>query len=483
MENNRTKVHPRVKNNSNGFFKKIALTTCLGIGLTFGVVHADDSALDTIFHVYIDGEHVGMVDDKQVIQSYIDDMLNEQKGNYDDYSLTVGEEITYVEEKVFDPVTSTQKVIDAAEEQLSIKVNAHEVKIGDKVLGYFKNKETAEDTLSQYKANYVDQEVLESIEVAKEKDQEIELTLSIGDSQIIDVQLSEEVSYSTQKVSPQEVLNEKEGQTLLKKGTLEDKKHEVEKGEVLGKIASKYDLSAEKLLQLNPSLTEDSILQIGQEINVTEYKPFLDVIVIQEELVEETIAFEKEVVESDDLYKGDTKIKQEGQNGKKKVQYAIEKRNGQVVSREVVNEETTKEPVKDIVIKGTKVVPSRGSGQFGWPAVGGRVTSHMGPRWGSYHKGMDIAGVSNRSILAADNGVVESAGWDSGGYGNKVVINHNNGYKTIYAHLSSLSVSSGQTVTKGSKLGVMGSTGNSTGVHLHIEVYKNGSRVNPANVF
>ena len=105
----------------------------------------------------------------------------------------------------------------------------------------------------------------------------------------------------------------------------------------------------------------------------------------------------------------------------------------------------------------------------------------MGTRWGSMHRGIDIARPSSRSILAADNGVVVSAGW-SGAYGNRIEIDHNNGYKTLYAHLSSINVSVGQTVSRGSKIGVMGSTGRSTGVHLHFEVTKNGSLVNPLSV-
>src|SRR5699024_10251340 len=100
-------------------------------------------------------------------------------------------------------------------------------------------------------------------------------------------------------------------------------------------------------------------------------------------------------------------------------------------------------------------------------------------RWGRTHKGIDIARPSNRAILAADHGVVTSAGYNSGGYGNKIVINHNNGMKTIYAHLDSISVKSGQKVEKGMEIGVMGSTGRSTGIHLHFEVYKNGKLKNP----
>src|SRR5699024_8881046 len=129
------------------------------------------------------------------------------------------------------------------------------------------------------------------------------------------------------------------------------------------------------------------------------------------------------------------------------------------------------------------VIPSRGSGDLSWPADGGYVSSHIGKRWGAMHKGIDIAGPSSRTITASDHGVVESSGWNNGGYGNKIVINHNNGMKTVYAHLASLNVQVGQLVEKGMKIGVMGSTGNSTGIHLHFEVYKNGKLQNPMDHF
>ena len=81
-------------------------------------------------------------------------------------------------------------------------------------------------------------------------------------------------------------------------------------------------------------------------------------------------------------------------------------------------------------------------------------------RWGQFHKGIDIARPYNRTIKAADNGVVVFAGWD-GGYGKKIIIDHRNGFRTVYAHLATISVRVGQTVQKGQKIGVMGSTGNS----------------------
>ena len=118
------------------------------------------------------------------------------------------------------------------------------------------------------------------------------------------------------------------------------------------------------------------------------------------------------------------------------------------------------------------------SGTFVWPA-GGRIT--QGFVW--YHKGIDIANSSAPNVLAADSGKVVGAGWlDGYGYGNRVIIDHGNGYRTLYAHLSSVYVVPGQTVARGSAVGKMGSTGRSTGVHLHFEVIRNGVYLNPLSV-
>ena len=118
-----------------------------------------------------------------------------------------------------------------------------------------------------------------------------------------------------------------------------------------------------------------------------------------------------------------------------------------------------------------------GSGQFVWP-IGGRITQ----RFAWYHRGVDIATSMGTPVLAADSGTVQVAGWpDNSGYGNRVVINHGNGYVTWYAHLSRVSVSVGQAVSRGQQIGLEGSTGRSTGPHLHFEIRKNGVFQNPLN--
>lgn len=125
-----------------------------------------------------------------------------------------------------------------------------------------------------------------------------------------------------------------------------------------------------------------------------------------------------------------------------------------------------------------QVTPNAGSvvasGKFVWPTQG-VITQYFS--W--YHPGIDIANNGGPLDVAADAGSVEFAGWDSSGYGNMVLINHGNGYKTRYGHLSVIMVISGQTVKRGDSIGRMGNTGRSTGPHTHFEIYQNGTRVNP----
>lgn len=112
-----------------------------------------------------------------------------------------------------------------------------------------------------------------------------------------------------------------------------------------------------------------------------------------------------------------------------------------------------------------------------WP-VRGPVTSEYGSRWGSFHSGIDIAPPAGTPIRAAKSGTVVFSGYN-GGYGNFVLIDHGGGVATAYAHMATVSMSQGQSVTQGQTVGTVGSTGNSTGPHLHFEVRINGAARNP----
>ena len=134
---------------------------------------------------------------------------------------------------------------------------------------------------------------------------------------------------------------------------------------------------------------------------------------------------------------------------------------------------------------GTKERPKTASkGTYLWPVSSHRINSYFGGRkiFGSYsyHSGLDIHAVYGEAVKAADGGTVTFAGY-KGSYGNLVIIRHDNGVETYYAHNSSLVVSAGQKVYQGQTIAKAGSTGRSTGVHCHFEVRVRGTAVNPLN--
>lgn len=136
---------------------------------------------------------------------------------------------------------------------------------------------------------------------------------------------------------------------------------------------------------------------------------------------------------------------------------------------------------------GTDVIAE---GVYIWPsAASDYVTSFFGTRLhpilGVYktHTGIDIGAGYGTAVLAAADGMVYTAAYDAGGYGNYIIIDHGNGNKTVYAHMSHLNIGEGQTVTQGQCIGLAGSTGMSTGPHLHFEIYVDGARINPLMYF
>lgn len=463
--------------------KTAVMTAFAASALLFSSVSASASGsfnLTTVYHVYHDQQYIGTVSDKAVVENIVEEKENQLRESIKDMDLNLGSNIEYIKEQVFHSTANDKETIQKLDSTIQIQAEASAIIIDGKPVVFLENQETAEDVMKRLKLAYVTQAQLDEVEARKAAPETELQPLKDNETRIIDVRVAENVSFDSEKVSPEEILSAEEAVTFLQKGTLEEKKYVVNEGDVLGTIANNHGLALDQFLALNPGLTEDTVVKIGQEVNVTALKPFVKIIVEKEENRKEAIAFANETVNDETMPKGETKVKQEGKNGERSVTYKISTENGATTSSVVTSEVVLTEPVAHIVVKGTKVIPSRGTGNLAWPTVGGYISSKQGYRWGKNHKGIDIARPSNRTIKAADNGKVVSAGYD-GGYGNKIVIDHQNGLRTVYAHLETISVSVGQTVSQGSAIGVMGSTGNSTGVHLHFEVYKNGALQNPLN--
>ncbi|WP_342433733.1 M23 family metallopeptidase [Neobacillus sp. FSL H8-0543] len=461
---------------------KMAIITTLAAS-TFAFSNIPASAasnfkLTTVYYVYLNETYIGTVSNKEVVDTIITEKAETLKETHKDVNLQIAPQVEYISEQVFHSTANNLEAVDNLEKAIQFQAEASAIVIDGKPVVYLDSRETAEEVVRNLKLKYVTAEQLTELEARKASTSNTLPALKENETRLLDVVLSENVAVQAEKIEPEKIVSVDEAITLLQKGTLEEKKYVVKEGDVLGSVANDNGLKLEELLVLNPDIKEDTVLKIGQEVNITALKPYIEVIVTKEMNQKEDIPFTKEVENDSTMPKGETKVKQEGKNGSRSVTFAISEKNGNIIKKEVASETVLQQPVDHIVVMGTKVIPSRGSGSLAWPTVGGYISSEMGYRWGSMHKGIDIARPSNRTIKAADNGVVVSAGY-SGAYGNKIIIDHQNGLRTLYAHLSSIDVSVGQTVSKGSHIGVMGTTGNSTGIHLHFEVFKGGVNQNP----
>lgn len=269
-------------------------------------------------------------------------------------------------------------------------------------------------------------------------------------------------------------------QTYLTEPVAEEGHYTIQSGDTFSAIAPRYGMSAQDLMDLNTD-EDPGKLQIGDEIVVSQEVPRLAVQSTYTEEYEQTISFETEWVADSDLYLNRTRTIVEGQDGSEWVTAKVTVENGQEVGREILESKVLEEPVTAQMAYGTKELPPTvATGTFRRP-TSGTITLRFGVRDGlhsSYHTGIDIANSRGTAIYSADAGKVTFAGW-KGSYGYLIIIDHENGYQTYYAHCSKLYVSRGDRVYKGQNIAAMGSTGNSTGNHLHFEIRVNGNPVNP----
>ena len=215
----------------------------------------------------------------------------------------------------------------------------------------------------------------------------------------------------------------------------------------------------------------------------------LQVKVSWQETSTEVIPYEVQTVEDANLDFGKTETVQTGQDGSQQLTTEVTAIDGEVVSRQVVAVQTLQAPVAEIQHRGTRLksgmVGRLGSGSFVWPVPGYSGIS----RWASLpggHRGVDITAPYGTPIYASDAGTVIAAQWHNhptASWGYYVEIDHGNGYKTLYAHMSSFVVQVGQTVEKGQLIGYVGATGYATGNHCHFEMYYNNRLISARDVF
>lgn len=253
----------------------------------------------------------------------------------------------------------------------------------------------------------------------------------------------------------------------------------VKSGDSIESVAFNNKISVQEFLISNPQYTSrDNLLVIGADVKISKIDPKIHIVTETYEVVDKETEFTTLEQYDESMNQGSVIVAQEGENGLERVSQNVKSVNGQISYVSPVGKETLKNSISKIIKIGTKYVPNVGSTvSWGWPTDSGYTfSSYYGYRpiiFGStWHSGLDIAGTGYGSnIYAANNGVIITREC-SGSYGCYVMIDHNNGYYTLYAHMSRFNneFSLGSTVSRGDIIGYVGSSGSATGPHLHYEI-------------
>jgi murein DD-endopeptidase MepM/ murein hydrolase activator NlpD len=336
--------------------------------------------------------------------------------------------------------------------------------INDQEKMYFRNKEAAESVLKTLEEYYIPED---------------------ENTEIIDLYFEEKVEIKKVFKNAsilKKIKTPEEGLDFILKGTDEERKHKIEKGENYWVLAEEYGISVDNLIKAKPER-----LQIGQEVSLIVPEPLINVCTVENVIYDEKIQFDVVYEDNSSLYKDEYRIKNYGVYGSKEITAELVKRDGKELGKVILDESIVSDPVTKVVYKGTKNPPPRiGTGTFSKPLNRGTITSGYGSRYHPVyriykkHTGVDIAAPYGTPVLASDGGKVIFAGWKSG-YGKCVIVDHGGNLSSLYAHMSSINVSVGEKIYKGKTVGKVGSTGTSTGNHLHFEIRKLGNDVNPSS--
>ena len=467
----------------------------------------------TVYRVYLKGESLGLINSKKSFEQYIDMKQNEIKEKYNVDKVYVPAELDIVKEITFEnTIKSNKEIYNEIKDISPFTIDGYAVKIkgidsknseGKTVKGktqyiYVTDKKVFTDSIEKTAKSFIKEEDYNNYANGTQK--EIQTTGTI----IEKIYIKNKITIKKDKIPVNKTIYQKveDLSKYLLFGTTQDQaKYTIQDGDTISDVAFNNKISVEEFLIANPSFKdENSLLAPGQEVTLGILKPQFSLVEEDHVVKDEEKKYTTKVEEDPNQYTNYQVVKQKGENGLNRVTQKIQKVNGETVS--VVGiaglTEVLKEPIEEIVVKGTKKESWSGGygdlivvkGMFGWPATCSTISSPFGWRWGSLHDGTDIAGCGYGSnIFAAESGTVATVSYkyDNGQY---IVIHHDNGYYTMYAHLCSgcTYVKQGDRVTRGQPIGGMGQTGFATGVHLHFSVwtgppYVGGTALNPMSFY
>ena len=417
----------------------------------------------TAYEYSYNGQKLGLVkekDDVLQITDLVQGALTEEKNMK--IVIDAKDDITFHRKLALDEsqIDNSEQVLKRLTYMGDLKVKATGIYVNGKKIGAVQDRKTAEKALKDVADKYTKQ----------------------GDNiEVESVRFLEKVDIKTANTDLEDLHSEEEMVDLLCTSGEKETVHKVVAGDTLHSIAKKYDVWEDQLLADNKGINSKK-LEVGSNIIVKQQAPVLTYEVVEKITYDKVIEHKVEEQKSADIYEGMTETQQAGSDGLSEITARVTLQNGKKVVEEDLVTTVKEEPVTEVVLVGTKErPPTVGSGKYIWPLKDSFTqTSGFGSRWGRQHKGIDLAVSVGTTVYAADGGTVVEAQY-SGSYGNVVMIDHQNGQETRYAHNSKLLVKKGDKVYQGQPIAKSGNTGRSTGPHVHFEIRFNGEPRNPLN--
>lgn len=297
------------------------------------------------------------------------------------------------------------------------------------------------------------------------------------------IYIEEDITYKAVNVSVDEKIYTNSNDLsayLLYGDTYTEKTVKVKQGDSIESLSFENQISVQEFLIFNDKYTSrDNLLVPNTDVTISTVDPKIQVVVEYYEVVDKDVAFTIQEKYDENLTQGSVLVTQEGKNGLERVSQNVKSVNGVIAYVDPVGKEVIQNSVPKVINIGTKYIPNVGSTtSWGWPTQSGyTLSSYYGYRIqifgeGNFHSGLDIAGTGyGSSVFASNNGVIETIKY-ANDLGYHIIINHNNGFYSVYGHMSGFApgLTLGTTVSRGQEIGYIGSSGWATGPHLHFEI-------------
>lgn len=433
---------------------------------------------EQLYRVYLDGKGIGIIRSRSALEDFINNEQKELKEKYNVDSVYLPQGL-YIRKYMgySKNILTENEIYNRIKDEKPFTIKGYIVTIHkeEPITINVLNKDYFETSVNNTIKAFVPEETLN-----KFLEDEIEEITTTG-RRLEDLYVEEEITIREALIPSDEKIfvDDIELTRYLLFGNLEEPdEYIVKPGDTIETIAFDNSLGVEEFLVVNPNLNnQNSLLYVGQRVKIGLISPIISVIEEEHVIEDKEVKYKTEIKYDDTKQFGYMSVAQEGSNGLQRVTQKLKYENGQIITAIVTNYENLRPVINRVEVRGTfsptgpTIVGDENI--WAWPTnTPYIITSHFGYRWGTLHDGVDIAGTGHGSpIYAANGGTVHQSAFVSLG-GNQVIINHNNGFYTVYAHLSKRYVAVGQQVQRGQVIGLMGNTGWSTGTHLHFGAFR-----------